>query len=343
MKFGEAWGYGVMDIALKLKVDLMVENFEELKKDFKWDADLLKHFCAMMYATRGKKIDVDKIKKIREYIKQETGWTSEYRGTNQLIMASIISFEEDYESIFQNMLEIYKKMREEGFKHSVYLPLTTHTIAKNSSIEQWNHKIQRVNEFYKKMKENHFWLTSDDDYVFAAVLAVTDLEVEPTMKKVEICYNTLNKEGFWKGNDLQTLSHIMAIGEDDIEEKCKKVGRIYNKLKAKKCRLEYKGLATLGILALITADEDKVVEDIKEVNDFIYGKSGYGIWSLDQSTRTILSANLVSDYYIDEMKKGVMDVTLANSINAIIIAQEQAAVAAACTACAVAASASSSS
>lgn len=331
-----------MDIVLKSKVDLMVENYQKLKSDFIWEASLLKHFCAMMYAIRGKKIDIDKIKEIKMYIKEETGWTSEYRGNNQLIMSALLSFEEDYKTIFKNMLDVYKKMREEGFKHSQYLPLATYTIAKNVPAEQWNNKIQRMDDFYKKMKENHFWLTSDDDYVFAAVLAVTDLEVNKTMEKVEECYKALSEEGFWKGNDLQTLSHIMALGEEEVGEKCRKANSLYHKLKEKKCKLEYSGLATLGVLTLIATDEDKMVEDIKEINDFIYKKDGYGMWTLTQSNRTILSANLLSDFYVEEMKKGVVQVALANSINAIIIAQEQAAVAAACAACAATTASSSS-
>lgn len=44
------------------------------------------------------------------------------------------------------------------------------------------------------------------------------------------------------------------------------------------------------------------------------------MWSLEKSMRIILSANLVSDFYVDEMKKGVMEVSLANSISAIITA-----------------------
>lgn len=135
----------------------------------------------------------------------------------------------------------------------------------------------------------------------------------------------------------------MALGEESACEKCKKASTLYNKLKDKKCKLNYSGLATLGVLTLIASDEDKIVSDIKEVNDFIYEKDGYGMWSLDKTARTILSANLVCDFYVGEMKKGVLDVALANSINAILIAQEQAAVAACCAASAAAASSSSSS
>jgi PP-loop superfamily ATP-utilizing enzyme len=331
-----------MNTELKAKVDLMIENFEELKRELTWDSNLLKHFCAMMYATRGKKVNADKLKEIKKYISQETSVISEYRGNNKLIIAALLSFEEDYKNFFENMLEVHKKMKTEGFKYSAYLPLAVYTIAKNVAREDLDYKIQRMHEFYKKMKENHFWLTSADDYVFAAVLAVTELEVDVTMQKVEECYKVLNEDGFYKGNDLQTLSHIIALGEEATEAKCTKAALLYNKIKEQKCSLKYTGLATLGVLTLIASDEDKLVNDIKEVYDFIYTKSGYGMWSLEKYTRTILAANLVSDFYVDEMKKGVMQITLANSINAILIAQQQAACCAAAAAASAAASSSSS-
>ncbi len=332
-----------MNIELKEKVNLMVENYKELKGNFKWDTSLLKHFCAMMHATRGEKVNIDRIKEIKKYIKEETGLTSDYRGNNLLIIATLLCFEEDYKSFFKNMVDIHEKMRQYGFRKSQYLPLATYTMVKDVPEDQWNHKFQRMDEFYRSMKENHFWLTSTDDYVFAAVLATTDLDVKETMGKVEECYKALNQEGFWKGNDLQTLSHIMALGEESAYEKCKKANSLYNKLKDEKCKLKYSGLATLGVITLIAENENEIVKEIKEVNDFICEKDGYGMWSLDKSMRIILSANLVCDFYIDEMKKGVLKVALANSINAIIIAQEQAAIAACCAASAAAASSSSSS
>lgn len=331
-----------MDVRLKEKVDLMVENYNELKSNFKWDTSLLKHFCAMMHAARAEKVNIEKIQEIEKYIKDETGWTSDYRGTNKLIIATLLCFEDDYKSFFKDMLEVHEKMRQEGFKKSEYLPLATYTIVNDAPREKWNYKIQRMDKFYRSMKENHFWLTSTNDYVFAAVLAATDLNVEETMGKIEECYKVLSKEGFWKGNDLQTLSHILALGEESVYEKCKKANELYNKLKDEKCKFNYNGLATLGVLTLISEDKDQIVSGIKEVSDFIHNKPGYGMWSLDKSTRIILSANLVCDFYVDEMKKGVIKVALANSINSIVIAQEQAVIAG-CIAASIAASSSSSS
>lgn len=331
-----------MNNELKQKTDLMIGNFHELKENFKWDTQLLKHFGAMVHATKGKRADADRLQEIKKYIKDETSWTSYFRSTNQFIIANLLSFEEDYKSFFRDMLAIYERLKSAGFKNSQYLPLASFTLVKDAGREQWDLRIQRMRGFYDKMKENHFWLTSSDDYVFAAVLAVTDLDIEQTSQRIENCYNLLNKERFYKGNDLQTLSHILAIGEEEDSYKCSKAVRLYNKLSDEKCKLQYNGLATLGVLTLVAQDIDEIVRDIKQIHDYIYEQDGYGYWSIAKSMRIILASTLVSDYYVDEAKKGVLQVALGNSINAIIIAQQQAAVAAACAASAAAASSTSS-
>ncbi len=331
-----------MDLVLKQKTDLMVENFYELKSSFKWDTNLVKHFAAMVYATKDRKVNTDKLHEIKKYIKDETKWTSYFRGTNEFILATLISLEDNYMSFFKDTSELYERMVQNGLKRSTQLPLAAYTIVKETTREEWNEKLNRMKDFYSKMKENHFWLTSADDYVFAAVLSSTDLNVSDTSKNMEYCYNYLNREGFYKGNDLQTLSHILSIGEEGVDEKCSKAVSLYKKLKEKDCKLQYSGLATLGLLALVASDVNKITDEIKEVYDYIYSKESYGFWSLDKSMRNILAATIVSDFYVDEIKRGVLQVALGNSISAIIIAQQQAAVAAACAASAAAASSASS-
>lgn len=317
-----------MDIYLKQKVDLMAENYHELKTSFKWENNLLKHFGAMIHATKNEKVNIEKLQEIKQYIKDETSWTSYFRGTNEFLLVNLLYFEEDYKSFFKSMTELYEKMKEEKFKRSVQLPLAAYTIVKETSMYEWDYKIRRTREFFDNMKKNHFFLTSADDYVFAAVLALTDLQVEETSRKIEECYKYLNNEGFYKGNNLQTLSHVLAIGEEMIEEKCNKAVNLYNKLKEVKCKIEYNGLATLGLLALVTDDVDKIVGEIKEVFDYISEKEGYSFWSINKSMKIMLATTLVSDFYVDEIKKGVLQIALGNTISAIIIAQQQATVAA---------------
>ncbi|MFD3156774.1 DUF4003 family protein [Haloimpatiens sp. FM7330] len=331
-----------MELLLKQKVDLMVENYYKIKRDFKWDYTIVKHFMAMNLASQNKSVNTEEIQEIKNHIKKEVGLFSRFKGINLLILSSLLCLENNYKDFFKNMQMVYEKMKDAGFTSSEYLPLASYTIVKQVSIDKWDEKIERMKSFYSNMKKNHFWLTSTDDYVLAAVLATSDLDVEKSSEEIEKCYKLLNQRAFTKGNSIQSLSQILAFGEEDVENKCSRAIFLYDKLKSEKCKLKYSGLTSLGVLTLIACDENKLVEEIKEVYDYIRGKSGYGMFSIEKSHVVMLSSSLVADSYIERIQKGLINVTLANSINAIVIAQQQAAIVAACAASSAAASSASS-
>ncbi|WP_243156356.1 DUF4003 family protein [Clostridium sp. C8-1-8] len=324
------------------RAHLMVDNFHKLKSAFKWDSHLIKHFVAMSHAISNRKVDIQNLSNIKNYIKGHSSWTSYFRGTNELLLVNLLSSQVDYQETFDNIKDIYELMKKNGFTRGPYLPMAAYTLATKLEKSQWDEGIRRMMDFYEGMKKNHFWLTSQDDYVYSAVLATSQLDVEETMNKVEKYYSLLNKNGFYKGNDLQTLSHILALSDGDIEVNCNRAVYLYKKLKENKCRLQHNALSTIGLLVLLPQEVDVLVSEIKEVYEYIHSLDGYGFWSLDGSTRTILSSNIVSSYYIDSIKDGITDVAMSNSLIAILIAQEQAAISAACIA-AVSASAASSS
>ncbi|GAA0732882.1 DUF4003 domain-containing protein [Clostridium oceanicum] len=330
-----------MDLLLKQKVDLMVENYYEIRDSFAFEYSIVKHFIAMNLASKNKSVNIDEIKEIKSYIKKEVGLFSNFRGTNLLTLSSLLYLEYDYKTYFKNMQNVYKKMNDVGFRKTQYLPLAAYSLVKYCSMYMWDEKISRMKSFYCKMKKNHFWLTSSDDYVLAAVLATSDLDIEKSTEEMEKCYKFLNKKGFSKSDGLQTLSQILTFGEEDSEIKCNKALSLFTKLKNEKCKLRYDGLGSLGVLTLISLDENKIVEEIKEVYNYIKSKKGYGMFSIQKSYVSMLAASLVADFYVEKAKDGLMDITLANSINAIVIAQQQAALVAVCAASAAASSSSS--
>ncbi|MDU6877527.1 MAG: DUF4003 family protein [Clostridium botulinum] len=58
-----------MELLLKQKIDLMTENYNQVKKGFKWEYSIVKHFVAMNSALKNKKINVEEIQEIKDYIK----------------------------------------------------------------------------------------------------------------------------------------------------------------------------------------------------------------------------------------------------------------------------------
>lgn len=331
-----------MKIEIQQELNLMASNFQALKQAFAWDHQSIKHFGALISATKDFKIDPERVKAARVIIKENTSWTSYFRGNNELMLAMMLCNESGYEQRFLQMKQIHDDLKAYGFKSGVYLPLAAYVIGMAESEKTREQIYQRMNGFYTGMKANHFWLTTGDDYIMSAVLALSDQDIERTLADMESCYTYLNQSGLYKGNELQSLSHIIALGEGDTATKCDRAIAIYKGLKDRKCRLYYQGLSMLGVLALLGEDPDHLVDEIAEVYDELYRTEGYGFWGIDSTLRAILAASIVADYYADNAHKDALTPTLVNSISSILIAQ-QAATMAAITAATAAASASASS
>ena len=331
-----------MNSEMKAKVDLMADNFHELKKTFAWDSNLIKHFGAMVTATREAKVDPERIKDIKHFMKEETSWTSYFRGNNEMIFAMLLQSEEDYKGLYLKTLAVYEDLKAFGFSRGAYLPLAAYVIAKNSDGSRNQDIFARMEKIYQSMKKNHFWLTSEDDYVLASVLASSELDVDHAAQDMERCYVLLNNAGLYKGNELQSLSHVLALGEESPEIKCSKAMAIQTILKGSKCKLQHYGLASLGVLTLVTDQPERIAAEVIEVYEYLSQQEGYGFWGIESGLRAILAASIVSDCYADQLGSGVMESALANSITSILIAQQTAMVATV-VATSAAASASTSS
>ena len=225
-----------MNEELIRRADLMVTNFQSIKKTFVWDMNISKHFASLIAANKEKKIDPEKIKKVRDYIKQETSWMSYFRGNSEFIVSSLLSDRTDYEALFDKVEESYEAMKVVGFRRGSYLPLAALTIAMDEGNRGLSEKTERAKHFYEMMKKSHFWLTGEEDYVLSVVLACSNLDINSAFEDIEECYRLLihKKFGFSSKNELQNLSHILALGDEVAEKKCDRAEKIYLELKKMK-------------------------------------------------------------------------------------------------------------
>lgn len=331
-----------MNTELKSKVDLMADNFHELKNAFKWESHLIQHFGAMICATREAKVNIEHIREVKAYIKAQTSWVSYFRGHNEMIVSMLLANEAGYEQIFERANKVYEDLKATGFSRGSYLPLAAITIAISAEPANYPVVYQRMDQIYQNMKKNHFWLTSQDDYVLASVLAASDLDVDKTSAEMERCYEILNRGGIYKSNELQSLSHVLSMGEESAEAKCQKAMAIQMRLKSSPCKLKYQGLVSLGVLALVSDQPEEIADEVLEVYEYLYQTDGYGFWGIDSNLRGILAASIVSDFYADHLNNNLIGATVANSITSIIIAQQTAMMAAVAASSAAASSAASS-
>jgi hypothetical protein len=299
---------------------------------------------ALLYTDAGKSADVEAIKNAKEIIKENTGLFSSFKETTFFALSVLLSLDADPQGLFERSFKIFGELKTAGFYGSPYLTLAAFSIAKRPDITDTEPVVRLAKEFYDAMKKKHRFLTSADDYGYAAMLALTGRLVEPAINEMETCYEVLKKE-FGSGNALQSLTHVLTLGEEAADIKCSRAVKIYDKLAEKGCKpSRYEELASLGILVLISSDVDKITEEIKNAYEVLLEKKGFGKWSLGKHERIMYAAALVTSEYMEGIGKDSAQLALANSMTNIVIAQQTAMIIAATSAAgAVAASSSSNS
>lgn len=309
-----------MNTELKEKCNLLVKNRKTITDAFAWDSGLMSLAAATLYTSSGLIADIEQLKKCEALIKTKTGTFSEFRGNVKMPLICKMSFSDNPEKYFDNVETIYKLLNKSKWIGNEYKIMAALTICDYADESEYEAFVNRTNEIYSRMKEEHKWLTSDEDIPFAAMLAVSRLDVDKLIDEMEVNYKIL-KEKFHDSNAVQSLSHVLALDAQSAEEKCAKVESIFNELKAVKHKFGtgYE-LATLGTLTMLDLSAKEVAGLIAEIDDYLKGQKGFGDLVLGAKERRLYAAQLVLNQYGSE--DGRADGVVLGSMLALTIAIE---------------------
>ncbi|MDR3120036.1 MAG: DUF4003 domain-containing protein [Clostridiales bacterium] len=303
------------------KLELFADNAQTVKKDFFWHMASAKRLAALLYAQEGKPIDCEAIQYCHALIKRNTGVFSTFRGNMAICMAALLSLSPNPQERLAETLKVYDLLKGAKFHAADYLVVAAYQIAAQSDASGYENVVKRARDFYDAIKTRHFFLTGADDYIFAAMLGLTDLDVEAGAEHIERLYNRL-KDEFWSNNSVQTLAQVLAFGNSD-ESVTDRVLVLRDALRAQKIKLDKTyTLPVLGVLALLPADIDTIVRDVDAAQSTLRAKKGFGPLSVYKEELLLFAASIVAGDYTERARDGVLAATLSTSIANLIIAQQ---------------------
>lgn len=323
------------------RLQLLITNTQAIKKEFAWQNASISRLAAMLYAAQDREADPEAIRETHERIKGSTGSFSVFRGNLSVGIAAMLSLTDDPQTRLDDALDVYEQMKAHKFTASDHLAMAAYEIAQNTEPARREEAIARTRTFYDGMKENHRFLTYHDDYVFAAMLGLSDLEPEPALKRMEQLYAELKPE-LRAGNSLQSLTQLLVLAEADLDATAR-LAELRDMLRQRKVRMDKEyTLPSLGLLALLPEETRIIADGIEENATYLRQQKGFGAWSiLDQELLLLVSALFISRS-VGEARQNLSTPALSSVLTHLVIAQ-QASTIAAITAVTVASSSSSSS
>lgn len=298
-----------------------IENRDALKETFFWGSSYIYPVAAAVFVDKRKTAEVEHLEKCHEILKDNTGFFSNFRNYIKLPMVSMMAVSSDPEDKLKKVLSVYELLKQHFFS-SNYLPLASMTISDFVEPVHYEAVARRTRRIYDLMKQEHPFLTSGEDSVFAALLALSNASDEVIVQNTEECYDIL-KPQFFSSNAVQSLSHVLALCEGDAEMKCSRAMDLFYKLKDQgyKYGTGYE-LATLGVLAMLPADLGTIADDTVQVAEYLAGQRGYGILGMTKRQRLMHAGLIVTSDYLDQ-NTSIQAAAVSSTIS-LIIAQQTA-------------------
>jgi hypothetical protein len=308
------------------KLELIVDNAQIMKKKFTWQGDIVKRLASLLYAREGKTVDCEAIRRCHDLIKQNTGVFSVFRGNMALCVAALLSLSPNPQEVFSATLKVYGLLKGVKLHDSDFLVAAAFHIAEQSDASDYVNVVNRTRSFYDKMKAYHFFLTGQDDYIFAAMLGLADLDVASGVERIERIHSRLKGE-FRDKNSVQALSQVLALADSD-DRVITRVLALRDALRSQKIKLDQTyTLPILGVLAILPVDIGTIVRDIGAARDALKAKKGFGPLSVSTQELLLCAASIIASDYAESVKNGVLTATLATSISNMVIAQQTAMIA----------------
>lgn len=318
----------------ELRIQCMnyIENRNVIKETYKLENQYMISVAASIAASKKIILTKEKLKEASELVDSKTGILSSFRGNVKLALIAILATHENPTEYMTRIAQIYNMAKKEwlGSEYLVVASAVLAEIIKND--EEVEKVIARGKALYKKMRKEHPILTSDEDAIYACLMAISEKDDETLIEEMEACFRYIKAEMRPDENALQTLTHVLTIAPGNYADKCDKVLNLYKAIKDKGRRYsKHHELSVLGSLAVTMTDSlDSVVNDIMDIDNFLSSQKGYGILSIDKKTRLMHSCMLLVNQYNGSQSGNVSAVS---AVISQIAAQNAAICACICAAC----------
>ncbi|MBH9966957.1 DUF4003 family protein [Rossellomorea oryzaecorticis] len=304
------------------KIETYKDVYADAKKKLSWKVTDQRSvmLIASLYVTENYEFDGDRLEAMADFIKKEVGFFTTLQSHQRYLFAAmLITRFQDPETAFQSFISTYKALVDEGFSMGAYTYISAMVLISADNTD--GETSSRAMGVYKKMRKKHFFLTGQSDYPLAMLLAQRTKDTDLLIDHIEYFYDKLNLSGFNKGNDLQTMSHILSLVKDaDPDELVTRCTEIFDCLKEEGIRPKSMFYPQVAMLAFLKNGKDQISE-VKEIRESLNEKIR---WQKDMNF--MMAVNLHLSNQIDN--SSLLQMNLSTTIEALIQAQQSATIAA---------------
>ena len=253
---------------LEKMCERFIDGQEVLHNCYKWSSMTLRCVGAALMLDYDHNLDLETLKEAKKYLKAKEGIFSSFRSNREIPLIVNIAYSDDWDEYYNRIKDINEELKKNSIFSNSYSPVASMIIADNTALQDQRHYIVKTNMIYEQMKKDHAFLTDSDDVIFAALLAVSDIDSDNILLEMDEAYRIL-KENIRSSHN-QELSHILALNLSSPGEKVSRFLELYQLMKDRGNKLERSyHMELLGVASLLEMDFTILAEQIEEVDLYL--------------------------------------------------------------------------
>ena len=268
-----------MNPAVKEYCDQLIANYRAADTAF-----LMEHSChlvcgSLMYLNENREVDPALLKECRKLLRKEESAFSYFRGSAELSVVFLMSLAEEPLTVLKQLEHVIERLSNIWSMNEVLSAAVA--IISHASPFEFDEKAARTRELLEMMKQDHPFLTAQNDLPFAALLAVNEEPGQDLLAEAEECYRLLRKHVTSSHEFTQILSLILSIYPASPADKCGRINEIalgYRKIGELFYATRIDSI--LGILAQPDGADEEIVSCLQEadqyLSDFFAMKGSFG-------------------------------------------------------------------
>lgn len=301
-----------MDVELRSKVDLLSDNYNDIRKALRWDGNLLNHFEALLYVRTDKEFSLEKIKEVRKYLDSRK-LPYPFKGVFNKICSIMLDDRDDYVQVFNNTLYVYERLIQNGFKGNEKAAFASLMLAKRFFGKELDNRINRIIDINSSLKDNN--------YISYANLSCTNRSVDRIRKELTEIENILKVTGRESSVDIKSFSTLLMIDEDNVETKVEKALNIMCNIKSELFEIPDKAYPLLGLATMLVEDPESFCVELKDIYNSLKNTKKYRYF-MNRDLRIMISLGLLLNKYVEELKADLIDINVSDEINVFLALEE---------------------
>lgn len=283
--------------------------------------------CAYICMIRGQEPNEEIMNLCKQLLRERFGAFNMFRGNGEKVITALLACEGDPGAAADLCEEAYAVLRDE-FSASHYLPMLAYYMATTMPPAEFEQFTYETRTLYQMFNDMHPFLTSEEDVLFIGLLNATKKNHSLLVNEAEDIWHALRDDFRWNKDALQTCAHALVLCEGEPMVKAARFYNLFRRLRDEGYRYGkgYEGVP-LAILANLGIDQEQIVSDFIEAEQFLEQSGGYGFWAGFSSKARYMHAILVLSAYYGS---GTSELNAAFIVSVLReIAEQQAAAAAA--------------